>query len=656
MTRPPQALSAPHAASDHGPSQWVLLRRLLGLSWRYRWFCLLLLILQGILLGTALGGLQLGGLGIDVVRFHLGEQAEAPRLPWGLPWPAAESPLTQVALIALGILGLAVLRGVLNYVYAVVAGHVIHRRIVVDLRTEVYDKLQRLSFRFFDGQASGSIINRVTSDVQAVRAFVDGVLVQFVVLVLSLVCYLAFMLSLHVGLTLACLATTPLLWWLTVRFSRRVRPEYDAHRAQVDQLVLLLAENLQGAAVVRGFGREPEEIARFARANDAVRDQQQNVFWRVSTFAPLAQQLTQLNLVILLAYGGYLVSLEQLSLGAGLVVFAGLLQQFASQVGHLSTIANSVQQSLSGARRVFEILDAPIDIQSPPIPVRWTRPRGEIRFEQVGFEYQPGVAVLEQIDLHVAPGQKVALLGVTGAGKSTLLSLIPRFHDPTRGRILIDGHDLRTLDLGDLRQALGIVFQESFLFSNTIAANIAFGHPAATREQIERAARIAAAAEFIERLPDGYDTELGEHGLNLSGGQRQRLAIARAILLDPPILLLDDPAAAIDPQTEQEILLSLRQATAQRTTLIIAHRLSTLRDADLVVVLERGRIIQMGRHEELLATSGHYREVARSQASAGTFLPPAIDAASRDFAASTGSSRHGSGGEQPGGPSARGGR
>jgi ATP-binding cassette subfamily B protein len=592
-----------------------LIRRLLALSWRYRWWCIFLLALQGILLATALLGLQLGGLGIDLVRFHLQEQNVSPLPPWLASRVEQWSPMGQVGIVAAGILVLALSRAVLNFVYAVASGHMIHHKIVVDLRADVYAKLQQLGFRFFDAHASGSIINRVASDVQSVRAFVDGVLIQFVILLLSLICYLTYMLSLDVGLTLACLATTPILWWQTVRFSRKVRPQYDRNRELVDEMILRLSENLQGAQVVRGFGREREEIARFDHANHEVLDQQRNIFWRVATFAPIAQQLTQLNLIVLLAYGGYLVTVDRLSLGSGLVVFAGLLQQLSSQVGQLSTIANSVQQSLSGARRVFEILDSPVEIQSAPNAIKLDRPRGELRFEQVEFEYRRDTPVLRDIDFCIAPGTKVALLGATGAGKTTLLSLIPRFYDPTRGRVLLDGQDLRDLDLHDLRRSLGIVFQESFLFSHTIAANIAFGHPDATREQIQRAAEIAAAAEFIDRLPDGYDTVLGEFGYNLSGGQRQRLAIARAILLDPPILLLDDPAAAIDAQTEREIIASLRSATAGRTTLVIAHRLSTLRDADLVVVLEQGRIVQMGRHEELMAQSGHYREVALSQTS-----------------------------------------
>jgi ATP-binding cassette subfamily B protein len=603
-------------------SNWILIRRLLGLGWRYRWGCVRLLVLQSLLLLTALGALRLLGLGIDLIRWHVGAADQAPTLPLGLG-SLTKTPLAQVAIIAGLILVLELVRSTLNYVYAVSAGYLIHTRIVPDLRSQVYDKLQRLSFRFFDANATGSIINRVTSDVQSVRAFIDGVLIQFVLLFVSLICYLSYMLSLHVGLTFACLATTPLMWLATVVFSRIVRPMYDHNRELVDRMVLRLAETIQGIQVIKGFGREPEEIARFSADSRAVMDQQRGIFWRVSLFGPTIGYMTQINLVILLAYGGWLVTQNQLALGSGLVVFAGLLQQFSSQVANLTNIANSVQQSLSGARRVFEILDTPIAIHSGPNAVRMENraegdtvrgvPPGRIEFDHVWFEYLPGVPVLKDINVVIEPGQKVAILGATGAGKTTLLALLCRFYDPTRGRILLDGHDLRDLDLDDLRRNIGLVFQETFLFSNTVAANIAFGHPEATLDQVQRAAQIAAAADFIEDLPHGFDTVLGEGGLDLSGGQRQRLAIARAVLLDPAVLLLDDPAAAIDPHTEQEILTAMQQAMQGRTTLVIAHRLSTLRQCDRVIVLDQGRIAQHGTHADLMETDGHYRHAAQSQ-------------------------------------------
>ena len=590
---------------------------MLALGLHYKWGCFRLLILQGLLLITALSVLRLTGLGIDLVHhFADPEKTKPPEFPFGIGPPAAWPQLGQVAFIAGLILLVELLRGALNYTNALSAGYLIHTRIVVDLRAKVYDKLQRLSFSFFDTNATGSIINRVTSDVQGVRAFVDGVLIQLVILVLSFICYLAAMLSVHVWLTVACLATTPLMWLVTAIFSRMVRPMYDRNRELVDKVILRLAESIQGVQVIKGFGREQEEINRFADDNREVKDQQRGIFWRVSIFTPVIGWMTQINLVILLAYGGYLVTRGELALGSGIFFFAGLLQQFSSQVANLTNIANSVQQSLSGARRVFEILDAPEAITSPPNPVRLLRASGDIEFDGVWFEYTPGNPVVKDVSFHVKPGQRVAILGATGAGKSTLLSLLCRFYDPTQGRILLDGIDLKQIDLTDLRRNIGMVFQESFMFSNTVAANIAYGQPEATLEQVQRAARIAAAHDFIAELPHGYDSVLGEGGLDLSGGQRQRLAIARAVLLDPAILLLDDPAAAIDPHTEHEILDAMQRAMLGRTTFVVAHRLSTLRQCDLVIVLDNGRIAQVGTHEKLMEEDGHYREAALSQCAA----------------------------------------
>ena len=611
-----------NSASGHPPAEPVsnarLVGRLFGLAWRYRARCVLVLVLQLVLLTLGLSGLSLTGLGIDYIEWALGERGsgkavEFPQATFAPELPRDWEPMQVLLLIAGCILAFALLRAGLNFLYTISINRLVQQKLVIDLRGEVYDKLQKLSFRFFDANTTGSIITRVTGDVQAVRMFVDQVMIQSVIMIVSLTIYTIYMVSLHPGLTLACLATTPLLAVISVAFSRYIQPRYKQGRELVEKMVQHFAESIQGVQVTKAFGREREDRELFEAKNQAVLEQQHGIFWRVSLFSPAVGFLTRINMIVLLGYGGWLVSRGELPLGAGLVVFAGLLDQFSGQVNQVATLVNSVQQSLVGARRVFEILDAPIEVSDAPGIAPRPKLTGAVSFERVSFSYDSSGAVLRDIDLEVKPGQCVAILGATGAGKSSLMSLIPRFYDPTEGRVRVGGVDVRELRLEDLRRSIGIVFQESFLFSNTVAANIAFGHPDATREQIEKAARVAAAHEFILQLPQGYDTVLGESGNTLSGGQRQRLAIARAVLLEPAILLLDDPTAAIDSETEHEIFAALENAIVGRTTFIVAHRLSTLRRADFIIVMENGRIVQRGTHAELMRVPGPYLRVADLQ-------------------------------------------
>ncbi len=587
-------------------SNGVLVRRLLALVWRYRLGALKVFVLQILVLSLGLGIVTLTGLGVDELRRAATGTSQLPSW-WEAVRSQSLSPFPLVCSIAGGVLVLVLLRGMLDSRFRITVDRVMQAGLVTNLRAELYDKLQRLSFRFFDGNTSGSIINRVTGDTQSVRMFLDQVLIQGGVIVLSLAFSLAYMLSINVPLTLACMAPIPLLAWRAIRFSRDIQPAYRTNRERMDAMVQRFAEGVKGISVVKGFAREHDEEARFKAVNEEVLRQKMAVFRKLSFFMPSVGLLSQSCQVILLAYGGMLVARGQLPLGTGLVAFAQLLTQFAAQVSNLAAVANSLQESLAGARRVFEVLDMPEEVTNRPnaIDLYKTGVRGAIRFENVWFDHGQD-PVLQDLSFEVQPGQCVAIFGATGSGKSSLLSLIPRFYDPTSGRITLDGYDLRDLDLSSLRRSVGVVFQETYLFRGTVAENIAFGNPGAAQEQIERAARIAAAHDFIMELPEGYQTVLGEGGITLSGGQRQRLAIARAVLFDPPVLILDDPTAAMDAGTEYEIAEALESALKGRTTFLVAHRMSMLRRADFIIVMHRGRIVQMGTHASLLAQPGLY--------------------------------------------------
>ncbi|MGP8201834.1 MAG: ABC transporter ATP-binding protein [Limisphaerales bacterium] len=590
-----------------------LVRRLLRVAWHYRADFLLSLGLSLALLLLGLLGLQLLGVVIDVIRHALDPSQRAPAYPFGWVPPADWTALRVVTALSLAIIVQAVLRAALTWAYNMTTARLTQGEIVPDLRDQLYARLQRLSFPFFDMHGSSSIFNRVTGDVQNTRLFVDGVLLQGINMILTLVAYGVFMWRIHPSLTVACLSVALPLWWVTHYFSGRLRPEYLRNREISDHLVQLFTESIRGMQTVKGFAAEPQQTGRFEEANSLVSNQQRRIFANLSVFTMLTQLLSQLSLVILFGYGGWLYVQGQIALGGGLVVFAGLLQQFNGQVASISTIANSVQQSLAAARRVFEVLDTPLGVESKPGAAVTPRLTGRVVFDNVTFGYDAAHPVLRNISFEAKPGQVVGIFGMTGAGKSTLLSLIPRFYDPQQGRILMDGHDLRDLDLDSCRRQIGLVYQESFLFSNTVSANIAFGSPHATQQQIEQAARMACAHDFIMALPRGYGTVLGESGVDLSGGQRQRLALARALLLQPPILILDDPTASVDPGTEHEIASALRVATAERTSFIVSSRLSLLRRADMILVLDDGILLQTGRHEELAHLPGPYRETVLLQ-------------------------------------------
>ena len=615
-----------HADLGSQLSNGQAIRRLLKFAWRYRVRVLMLLMLQGLLLLTAVLAIQLGGFAIDWIKYRhaasVGEVvATAPSL-YGWRPTLSQSAVLQVCLIAAFTALVAIVRAVLNNIYTVSNGKFINEEMVIDLRNATFTKLQQLGLEFYNNHDSSSLINRLTSDIQMTRSFVDGVIVQIAVLAMSFGFYITAMFRLHVMLTIATLATTPLLYFMTRSFSRKIRPQYDKNRELFDAMMLRVNENAEGQTALKGFGLQQRQIELFREATVAVEKQQRDIFRQVSTFTPLVQFLTQFNLVILLVYGGYLVSVDELALGAGLIVFAGLIQQFSAQVTALSNITNTIEQSLAGARRVFEVLDAPVRITDPietkpSIASSAKRPKrlaGNFELRQVSFHYQSrSVAgssdaseiesqmpwVLRQVNLSLRAGSRTAIVGEIGSGKSTLLQMLPRFYDPICGVIKLEGQDLRDYDLATLRRSIGFVFQEPFLFSDTIAANIAFGNPQASEDEILRAARIANVDSFVSELQDGYNSQLGQNGLKLSGGQRQRLALARALLFDPPILLLDDPTSAVDAGTEHQIWEALDIAFENRTSVIVTNRLNTLANVDQIINLQEGRTTDATRPQLL---------------------------------------------------------
>lgn len=604
-------------------SQADLSRQLFQLCRAHLWGVALVFLLQVTQISASIIALRYLGGGIDYMKAWVAGDTPSSAWPLGIA-PPSDWPVWAVPLFAAGMMALlSVARAVLSAQATVKLSLLLHDRIIPDLQRRVFRQLQQLSFRFFDRQHSGAIINRVTGDVQAVRMFVENGVLETMTLGLTSLIYAVYMIQVSPVLALACMAPLPIMAVLAVRLSRAVHPQYLVSRDRFDRMLLNVSENTQGAFVVKSLGLEEDSRSRFSTLNASVQEGQRAIFRRVSLLAPLLNLLNHSSLVILLVYGGWLVIQGDFALGTGFVVFATLLQQLSNQISSLSQVVISVQESLSGAQRVFEILDADPGLSSPRFPLASGKVKGAVAMVEVGFGYDPDRPTLSGISFDARPGELIAVVGETGAGKSALLSLIPRFYDPDHGVIRIDGVDARDWDLPGLRRQVGVVFQEPFLFSTTLAENIRLGAEGATDEDVERAARLARAHDFILRTEHGYETVLEENGTNLSGGQRQRIALARALVADPAILLLDDPTSAVDPETEHEIFAAMDDAMHSRTTFVIAHRVATLQRADRILVLDAGRLVTIGTHAELLRSNALYREAAATQLEdAGESLSP----------------------------------
>ena len=512
--------------------------------------------------------------------------------------------------ITLAILGVTALRGFLAFAWRYATEYVAQKA-VYNVRNQIYEALQRQSFTFYDKMPTGELMSRVTSDVDLLRGFLAWGFPQFISIVAMFVGVFAITVFISWKLTILALSTAPVLFLITLRFARKIRPVFTVGQERLAVINAVLQENITGVKVVRAFAKEDLEERKFAEKSKDYFSANIKAAKLRAAHIPLMELISGLGAILILLYGGIQVISGEITIGT-LVLFNSYLLLLLMPMRFLGFITSFIQRALAGARRISEVLDAVPEVKDKPGARELSLAKGHVKFENVSFSYgqEP---VLKNVTFEVRPGETIALLGATGSGKSSIVSLIPRFYDPTGGKLTLDGTDLRSIKIESLRKHVGIVHQETFLFSTTIRENIAYGKPDATTEEITNAARAAEAHDFIVGLPEGYNTLVGERGSTLSGGQRQRVAIARALLKDPAILILDDSTSSVDIETEYQIQKALQALLKNRTTFVITQRLSTIKNANKILVLDSGEIAEMGTHEELVKKDGLYRRIYETQ-------------------------------------------
>lgn len=518
---------------------------------------------------------------------------------------------TEILLtLVLIIVGATVIKSILRYVYLYFFEYV-SQGVAYDVRERIFKKLGQLDFEFFDKTKTGDIMARMTGDMEVVRYFTAYAVFSIFLNLITFITVIVILFSTNAVITLALLAITPIIAILAYRMARTVKPVFSAIREQFSRLNSVVQENISGNRVVKAFAREDYEIYKFARENMGYKDRNIDASKIWEKYLPVLDSLAGVLSIIVILVGGILVMREEITLGQ-LVTFNGYIWALNQPLRMAGWLINDVQRFIASAEKIMLLLDKAPKIMSSSRLDSWKRPTGRVEFRDVSFSYG-GEPVLEDISFSAYPGQTIAVMGETGSGKSTLVSLISRFYDCTKGKVLIDGIDIKDYDLRTLRESIAVAMQDIFLFSDTIEGNIAYGMPEASLERVKWAAKMAEAAEFIEPLSEGYDTIIGERGVGLSGGQKQRIALARAIIKDSSIIIFDDTTSSVDIETEHAIHQSLKEFYRDKTAFVIAHRISSVKNADLILFLHEGKIVERGTHQELMDLKGYYYEVFINQ-------------------------------------------
>jgi subfamily B ATP-binding cassette protein MsbA len=519
--------------------------------------------------------------------------------------------MAMLNIIAIGILIIFLFRGIFFFGQTYLMSY-IGQRVIIDIREAVYRQLQRLSLAYFDKRQTGVIMSSVTNDVSALQVALVESMVEMVTEAMVLLGSLGSMFFLHWKLSLLTLITMPLVLQAINTFGKKLRKAGRILQERTADITAILQETISGIRVIKSFAREDYEIDRFKQENFFNFRAQMKTSQLMATLTPVIEFLSAIGVTVIIWYGGMEVINGNLTSGA-LIAFLIYVVNLANPVKRLSRVYGNIQRSLAAAERVFEILDTKPDIEDMPGAVELPVVEGYVALQHLSFAYSPGQFALRDVSLEVKPGQTVAIVGPSGAGKTTIANLLPRFYEATEGSILVDGKDIRTVKMQSLREQIGIVPQETVLFNGTVYDNILYGRLNATHDEVIAAAKAANAHNFIDRMPDKYNTQIGERGAKLSGGQRQRISIARAILKDPRILILDEATSALDTESEKLVQEALDKLMVGRTSFVIAHRLSTVQRADMIVVLDKGRIVEQGTHSELLASGGLYSTLYQVQ-------------------------------------------